>query len=59
MGISVSDRILDRGVKVLQRLVVLHLSAFDTLRITTGAGFAEVLKTAREFAMGVFDVFEV
>ena len=47
------NSVLHRGVKVLQRLIVLHLSAFDTVRIATGTRFAEFLETARHLAIGI------
>ena len=50
---SVSDGILHRGVKVLQRVIVLHLSPFDSVRIATGARFAELLELFRQFAIGI------
>ena len=33
----IRDSILPRGVEVLQRLKVLHLSPFDTVRLAIGA----------------------
>ena len=48
------DGVLRRGVEVLQRLKVFHFGVFDTVRIATGARFAEFLKTARQFAIGIF-----
>ena len=48
------DGILHCGVKVLQRLKVFHFGVFDTVKIATGARFAEFLKTARQFAIGIF-----
>ena len=53
LGVSISNGILHRGVKVLQRLKVLHLSAFDSVRIPTGAGVAEFPKLSRQFAIGI------
>ena len=53
LGISVSDGILHGGVKVLQRLIVRYLSPFDTVRIATSAGFAELLELFRQFAIGI------
>ena len=41
------DGILHGGVKVLQRLKVFHFGVFDTVRIATGARFAEFLKPQR------------
>ena len=53
LGVSISDGILHGGVKVLQRLKVFHFSAFDSVRIATGAGVAEFPKLSRQFAIGI------
>ena len=53
LGVSISDGILHRGVKVLQRVIVLHLSPFDSVRIAISARFAEFLELSRQFAIGV------
>ncbi|RKU10879.1 hypothetical protein C6503_19535 [Candidatus Poribacteria bacterium] len=51
--VSVSDGVLHSGVKVLQRVIVVHLSPFDAVCIATGAGFAEFLKLSRQIAIGI------
>ena len=48
------NSVLHRGVKVLQRLKVFHFGVFDTVRIATGARFAEFLKPHRQLAIRMF-----
>ena len=53
LGIPRRDGILHGGVKVLQRLKVFHFGVFDTVRIATGARFAEFLKPQRQLAIRI------
>ena len=51
--VSVSDGILDGGVEMLERLIVVHLSLLNSGCVATGACLAEFLKLSRQIAIGV------